>query len=334
MIQIHVKKSLPKPGKAFSLYWKFAAERQHIFFSALGNDHVVTKDAILRTYKFTNAYRASDRVSQYLIRQVIYGDHFSLKDTFFRILLFKIFNRTETWKYLERIMQRISWDYFHMEKYDQMLTDLKNEHKPLYSSAYMMASGKSSFGSVLKHQNHLHLLQKMMKDQLYDKIAEAPALETVFHLLKGYPMMGNFLAFQFAIDLNYSTIINFSEMDFVVAGPGARSGIRKCFTDTGGYSEADIIKWMTDNQDEQFDKMGLTFKNLWGRKLQLIDCQNLFCEVDKYCRVAMPELSVFPGRYKIKQKYRPAGEKIDYWYPPKWKINDKIIVEPTSNQDL
>ena len=28
------------------------------------------------------------------------------------------------------------------------------------------------------------------------------------------------------------------------------------------------------------------FRDLWGRPLQLIGCQNLFCEVDKYARVA------------------------------------------------
>lgn len=32
--------------------------------------------------------------------------------------------------------------------------------------------------------------------------------------------------------------------------------------------------------------LGLRFRSLAGRRLKLIDCQNLFCEVDKYARVA------------------------------------------------
>jgi len=73
-------------------------------------------------------------------------------------------------------------------------------------------------------------------------------------------------------------------MDFVVPGPGAKDGIRKCFRDTGHLTEADIIRLMADVHEEQFARLGLRFRSLWGRRLQLIDCQNLFCEVSKYAR--------------------------------------------------
>ena len=39
-------------------------------------------------------------------------------------------------------------------------------------------------------------------------------------------------------DLNYTTVLDLSEMEFVMPGPGARSGIRKCFADPGDYDEA------------------------------------------------------------------------------------------------
>jgi len=64
----------------------------------------------------------------------------------------------------------------------------------------------------------------------------------VFEILRSYPSLGHFLAFQFAIDLNYSAMLDFSEMDFVVAGSDAHSGIRKCFTDTSGFDDADVIR--------------------------------------------------------------------------------------------
>ena len=54
-------------------------------------------------------------------------------------------------------------------------------------------------------------------------------------------MMGDFLAFQYVIDLNYSPLINFSEMDFVVPGPGARSGFRKCFESYGGLARPTLF---------------------------------------------------------------------------------------------
>lgn len=59
----------------------------------------------------------------------------------------------------------------------------------------------------------------------------------------------------------------------------------------------------------------------------MIDCQNLFCETDKYARVAYPEICGLNDRKRIKQQYVNRNlEKIDYFYPPKWGINDVISV--------
>src|SRR5688572_8854202 len=75
------------PTRVFDTYWKFACERQCVFFKrALGDPPPWTNDDILLQYKFTNAYRASDRVSQFLIKCVIYNGEQSPKALFFRIL--------------------------------------------------------------------------------------------------------------------------------------------------------------------------------------------------------------------------------------------------------
>ena len=69
----------------------------------------------------------------------------------------------------------------------------------------------------------------------------------------------------------------------------------------------------------------LEFESLWGRRLQLIDCQNVFCEVSKYARVRHPEVSGRSGRTKIKQRFKATASPISYWYPPKWGLNDRVI---------
>jgi hypothetical protein len=115
-------------------------------------------------------------------------------------------------------------------------------------------------------------------------------------------------------------------MDFVVPGPGARDGLRKCFADPGGLNEPELIRLMADLQEQEFERLRLDFQSLWGRRLQLIDCQNLFCEVDKYARVAHPQIAGKTGRMRIKQKFAPKPAQIDFFYPPKWKLNDKIRV--------
>src|SRR2546427_9754394 len=90
-----------QPSVVYDTFWRFAAERQRIFFARLeGQPAPWTSDPILREHKFTNAYRASDRVSQYLIRHVIYSGRRDLKEVFFRVVLFKLFNKIETWELL------------------------------------------------------------------------------------------------------------------------------------------------------------------------------------------------------------------------------------------
>ena len=99
------KRKVPKSNIVYDTYWRFAAERQEIFFRrAKEQSPPWTNDNILNQFKFTNAYRATDRVSQYLIKNVIYFGNQSPKEVFFRILLFKLFNKIETWKSIEKIV--------------------------------------------------------------------------------------------------------------------------------------------------------------------------------------------------------------------------------------
>lgn len=313
-----------KPTVVYDTYWRFAAERQEIFFKRWrGKPFPWTIDRILAEFKFTNTYRASDRVSQYLIKEVIYKGDSSEEEVFFRTILFKLFNKIETWELLQRSFGAVTYAEFDFKAYDNVLSKASVD-RSIYSGAYIMPSGNRAFGTTRKHRAHLKLLAVMMDDEVALRIAAAKSMLDVFTLLRSYPMIGDFLAYQYAIDLNYSTLTNFSEMEFVVPGPGAKGGISKCFESLGGLSEADLIRVVTERQEREFARLGLDFKNLWGRPLQLIDCQNLFCEVDKYSRVHHPEISGSSERTRIKQKFRPTLAAIEYWYPPKWGINEKI----------
>jgi hypothetical protein len=84
---------------------------------------------------------------------------------------------------------------------------------------------------------------------------------------------------------------------------------------------------MTDIQDEQFARLGLEFRSLWGRRLQLVDCQNLFCEVGKYARCVHPEVTGTSGCTRIKQRFRANLEPLSCWYPPKWGINHLVTTK-------
>jgi len=322
---ISVRLAHCKPTIVYETYWRFAAERQAIFFRRIeGGDFPWTEDPILKRYKFTNAYRASDRVSQYLIRNVIYKGDPSTREVFFRIILFKLFNRIDTWKLLVEKLDTVTFESYSFQSYDKILTEALESGR-IFSGAYIMPSGAHSLGYRRKHRNILKLIERIMKDDVHLRITDMSSMQEVFEILRSYPMIGDFLAYQLATDINYSKITNFSEMDFAVPGPGARDGIRKCFLSLGDLNEVEIIKLMADKQEEEFENFSLEFKSLWGRRLQLIDCQNLFCEVDKYARLAHPEIRGRSKRVRLKRLYKMNSDPIRYLYPPKWGINESVL---------
>lgn len=311
---------LIKRQEIYDMYWYFAYERQEIFVKKLkGEKQPWTKDSILQEYKFCNAYRVNDRVSQYLLRNVIYnGVSYSDADMLFRIILFKLFNKESTWELLEKNIGDITLEKFDINKFSNILSDAIKNGISIYNDAYISCANKA-FGMERKHDNHLALIRKMfLDDHIDEKIKIAKSMEEAFNIIKSYPLIGNFLAYQLVTDINYSEVTNFREDEFCVVGPGSLRGIKKCFISLGNNTNEDIIRYMCEHQEEEFKRLGLDFKYIGKRKLQLIDCQNIFCELDKYCREKVPSLK--SNRSKIKKKYKQKSEKIEYMYPPKWKI--------------
>jgi hypothetical protein len=308
-----------RPTAVFDTYWRFAAARQALYEARLsGKSWPWTTDPILRRHRFTNCYRAADRVSQFLIREVSYAGSQEPAEVVFRTLLFKLFNRISTWQLLEAALGELTWRAYDPARYDQVLTVAFAAGERLYSPAYVIPP--PALGAVRKHSNHLRLLEMMMTSGITDQVVNAGSLRAAFGELRSYPAIGDFLAYQYLIDLNYSAVLGYDEMEFVVAGPGARDGIRKCFGLAAEGIEADLIRYMADHQEQHFTRLGLRFEGLRGRPLQLIDCQNLFCEVDKYARVAHPDVPGISGRTRIKQLFRPVPGPVPAWFPPKWGI--------------
>lgn len=306
-------------SKVLASYWKLAAERQRVYHARLaGEPGPWTDDEIVSRYRFTNAYRAADRVSQDLIR-VIYTGSQEPDDLLLRILVYRFFNKPETWQVIEGRLGEVSAAAFDSEACGAVLDRLLAQGERIYSAAYIVPP--PPFGHRRKHRNHLSLIESMVSGGLGQTLERAASLQDVFQLLLAYPSLGPFLAFQLTIDLNYSTLIDFDEDDFVVAGPGAVSGLAKCFPDARDIPPSDVIRWMVDTQEQQLAHYEIDFQDLFGRRLKLIDCQNLFCETDKYARVAHPDAVGVGSRNRIKQQFTAKGPLNPPRFPPKWNLD-------------
>ena len=243
-----------KRQEIYDLYWYFACERQNIFIKKLnGEPSPWTTDEILQNYKFCNSYRVNDRVSQYLLKNVIYnGKKYSNDDMLFRILLFKLFNKESTWELLLDHFQDITLKTFNKEEYSKVLEEAISNGVKIYNDAYISCANKA-FGYDRKHDNHLALLDKMFNiDKMQKKIIKCKTMKEGFDIIKSYPLIGNFMAYQLVTDINYSEAVNWKEDEFTVAGPGSLRGIKKCFIDKGDLSNEDIIRYMYEHQDKEF----------------------------------------------------------------------------------
>lgn len=311
----------PRP-EAFDIYWRFAHERHRIFEArTAGLEGPWTTDPILSTYKFCNVFRAADRVSQYLIRNICYPvSPVDADDLAFQIVAFRTFSNIATWEQLQADLGHSpTLRDLREGTFEKSLTAMRERDQRLYTGAFILCA-TDAYGRRTKHLNHVELFKDMFfHGGLGKDITSASSLEDVYRTLHTYPLMGDFMSYQIAIDLNYSELNDFSENEFTQPGPGAVRGIKKVFEDTGSLTPQDVVMWMVDHQDEEFERRGLDFSGLWGRSIQAIDAQNLFCETDKYCREALPGLT--SARTRIKARFSPKTSPMALFFPPKWNIN-------------
>lgn len=311
---------MERRDEVYRAYWDLACERQAIFERRLrGEPAPWTRDEILRTYKFTNPWRASDRVTQFLIRDVIYArTELGPEDQLARIVLFRLFSRPATWRALEARLGPFRAATLDSPELPQLLEQLQ-ARGPIYTSAFILCANRA-FGYERKYMNHIALVRAMLAHgRLPRAVASASSLRELYEALAAFPLIGPFMAYQLAIDINYSELTDFSEDEFTVPGPGAERGIRKVFPNAVRRDMPALIMRMVAEQEAAAAETGRAAPRLFGRRrLHAIDCQNLFCELDKYARVRFPELR--SNRSRIKTRFTPTAEPLTLFYPPKWRI--------------
>ena len=236
-----------------------------------------TDDPILARFKFCNTFRAVDRVSQYMITEVACGppdgDH---ADLMMRIVAFRTFSCIATWEGLRRELggePRVA----HLASSRLRACAGRRGGRAmagLYTAAFILCANKA-FGFDEKHRNHAALFRRMFVEERLDRdIAGANSLGRVVAALRSYPLMGPFMAYQTAVDLNY-----FRRAAVRRGRPRAgrtRRAARdwaKAFTDLGGSTPEEAIMGMVDRQEAEFERLGLPFRGLFGRRLHAIDCQ-------------------------------------------------------------
>jgi hypothetical protein len=271
-----------------------------------------TNDETLRTERFTNVYRELDPGTKYVIEQILELDK-APSDKIFNTMLYRLIGRSET-------HASIGFQHLNTFSSEHIVDTLKHirdvEQGSPFTGAYMV-SAYTKMGSRDKAENIAKLFGKLHKQfgVLYEEIDQSTSSEEVYNIIRKPYGFGNFLAFQVLVDLLYPLKINnnkpllpFSHNDWASAGPGAQKGIKILIRDGIKVDDLDVMRWLTDNQIQQFNKHEIEFPFLKSSsgEIQLItlaNIQNCLCEFHKYVKIREKT-----GRGR--RKFNPPSEQL------------------------
>ncbi|KAK7035360.1 hypothetical protein VNI00_011891 [Paramarasmius palmivorus] len=298
------------PTIAFDTFWYWCAERKAIDDRRrAGEPYPWTKDEHLREYYFCNSYRVLDRGCQFLVREVIEKGSQEPQEVVFRILLYDIFTKPETYELLQTQLGPLSWKTYNLEAYLEVLQEAHENGTTLYTGAFM----KILSGPYPNYHNHLLVLEQMMDDDLVSRMQNAKDVGKLHEYLLSLPGMGPFTSYQLLLNLSYSKLFKFSANDYVVPCVGSSSGLVKLFGNSikearlvNRQIDIQIMRWMMETQDDHFRRLGIKPPRLGPQQLplDLSDIEHSICEVDKYARLAHPKIRGEQNRTNLRRVYR------------------------------
>lgn len=175
-------------------FFQFMRDRHDVHVRRLAGEDIWTDDPILEEYKFTNIFRVFDRNTQFILHEVIPSKGIpcdeSDTEVCFRVLLFRMFNRIETWELLTRKLGQLTWRNFDAELYDAVLRSVSAVH----GHAYFIPAPK--LGGHDNISNHLRLIYLLMSLQLDSHLKEFRHMQDAVEYICLFPGMGKFTGFQ------------------------------------------------------------------------------------------------------------------------------------------
>jgi hypothetical protein len=251
-----------------------------------------TSDPILRSEFINNMYRELDPGTEYALKMLEAED--TPHNKLFNLTLYRLLGSKQ------EFFDTVGWqklDSFQPRDFLQTIHSYRNSKGNPFGDAYRVAP-YHTMGTSDKFENVTRLLEKLLPDfpGLYDRLLASASAREAYDHFKDTEGFGDFLSYQIVVDCitplpHGGQLLPFSQDDWAVAGPGAKQGARKlCAADYNPGSYLPMMKWLRDNQADEFARLGLNFpylKNIDGtiRALSLSNIQSTLCEFNKYSRI-------------------------------------------------
>ena len=271
-------------------YWIHERETIRIAKEVERRPQPWTDDPILQKFKFCQVFREDDRTTRWFkhhIRNVWRDDPEVLMAT----VIFRWFNFIETGRTLLKHNLHVEWDrkkaIEEITKQDQWIT-----------GAYIIKTPNrmDKVTGVAECVSHMW----GDREKLVDEILESKSLEKAWKILRDYPYMGPFMAYQVVTDLRHTYLLRDATdiLTWANAGPGAMRGLNRL-----AGRDLDFCRRTHPWNDEM--------RNLWEisrerlnpnlidlSKFEMREIEGGLCEFDKYSRIFNEE-----GRTRSIYKY-------------------------------
>ena len=242
-----------------------------------------TNDPILREFKFCQVFREDDRTTRWFkthIREPLYYS----EDVLMATVIFRWFNLIGTGRTLLEHDLLCNWDR------EKAIKEITKQSKWV-TGAYIIKTpnGMDKVTGVSECISHMWNDRKFLINKIYQK----KSLETTWNLLRDYPYMGPFMAYEVVTDLRHTYLLNGAEdvLTWANAGPGAMRGLNRLTGRELGYSKRshDWVGEMKELHKEVQTKLPVHILNRNEMAYEMREIEGGLCEFDKYSRILKGE---------------------------------------------
>ena len=271
-------------------YWIHERETIRLNKEVERNPQPWTDDPILQKFKFCQVFREADRTTRWFKRH-IRNPWRDDPEVLMATVIFRWFNFIETGRTLIRHNLHIEWDR------KKAIEEITKQDKWV-TGAYIVKTPNrmDKVTGVAECISHMW----SDREKLVERILATKSLEKSWEILRDYPYMGPFMAYEVITDLRHTYLLQDAEdiLTWANAGPGAMRGLNRL-----AGRDLDFCRRTHPWNDEM--------RNLWEisrerlnpnlidlNRFEMREIEGGLCEFDKYSRILNEE-----GRTRSVYKY-------------------------------
>tara|TARA_R110001599_G_scaffold16081_1_gene66021 strand:+ start:294 stop:1226 length:933 start_codon:yes stop_codon:yes gene_type:complete len=273
-------------------YWQTERENIRLQKEVSNLPSPWTNDLILQQYKFCQVFREDDRTTRWF-REHIRKPLAKNEDVLMATVIFRWFNHIDTGRTL------IEHDLLHNWDRTKAIKEITKQPKWI-TGAYIIKTpnGMDKVTGVSECISHMWQDRK----HLIDKVISFNSLEDTWTLLRDYPYMGPFMAYEVVTDLRHTYLLEDAEdvLTWANAGPGAMRGLNRLTGRELGYSKRshDWVGEMQQLYKEVQTKLPVHIIQRNDLRYEMREIEGGLCEFDKYSRI-------FKGEGRTRSIYKP-----------------------------